>query len=328
MRTFDARIRSRLNGAKQQETHQRHKDYNSSKYNVKIKWENGEQTFKPLNIIFADDPITLAIYAKENNLLNTEGWKKLKRIARRQQKFGRLIKQAKLRSFRTSPKYMYGYQVPSTYEEALDFDRKNNNTKYDTFIDKGLFNVSNIPRGFKKIKVHLVFAVKHDGRHKSRLVSRGDLTDIPVTSVYAGVVSLRGLRMCIFLAELNGMEAYATDIGNAYLETVTQEKVCIKAGPEFGSKEGHLLIIHKALYGLKSSGKEFGDLLSSCLKELGFTPSKAEPEIFMREKNGIYEYIATYVDDLCLVMKEPEAFLEILQTEPYCFKLKGTCHFT
>ena len=30
------------------------------------------------------------------------------------------------------------------------------------------------------------------------------------------------------------MEAYATDIGNAYLEAKTLEKVCIRAGAEFG----------------------------------------------------------------------------------------------
>ena len=76
----------------------------------------------------------------------------------------------------------------------------------------------------------------------------GHLTNTPVDSVYAGVVSLQGLCICIFLAELNGMEAYATDIGNAYLEATTKEKVCIKAGPEFGDKEGHLLVIHKKRY--------------------------------------------------------------------------------
>jgi hypothetical protein len=41
------------------------------------------------------------------------------------------------------------------------------------------------------------------------------------------------------------LTAYATDIGNAYLEAVSstqQEKVCIKTGPEFGELKGHLLI--------------------------------------------------------------------------------------
>ena len=230
------------------------------------------------------------------------------------------------------------YVIPATYKEALELDKRNGNTKwtnatalemkqlddYDTFIDKGIFHRSKIPTGFQRIKVHLIFAVKHDGRHKSRLVSRGDLTEVPTSSVYAGVVSLRGLQMVIFIAELNGMEAYATDIGNVNLEAVTQEKVCIIAGPECGEKQGHLLIIYKALYGLRSSGKEFGDLLAACLKDLGFSPSKAEAEIFMRERNGAYEYVATYVDDLCLVMKNPEEFLSILQSEPYSFKLKGS----
>ena len=56
--------------------------------------------------------------------------------------------------------------------------------------------------------------------------------------------------MIVFIAELNGQELYGADIGNAYLETKTKEKVCFVAGPEFGDYEGHLLLIHKALYGL------------------------------------------------------------------------------
>jgi hypothetical protein len=30
--------------------------------------------------------------------------------------------------------------------------------------------------------------------------------------------------------------------------------VCIIAGPEFGNLQGHVMIIYKALYGLRSSG--------------------------------------------------------------------------
>ena len=59
------------------------------------------------------------------------------------------------------------------------------------------------------------------------MVADGHLTDVPLDSMHSGVVSLRGLRMCIFLAELNKVEAHATNIGNAYLEAKTEEKVCI-----------------------------------------------------------------------------------------------------
>src|SRR6056300_1198686 len=220
--------------------------YKGSAYNVLIEWENGEITPEPLGIIGADDPVACAIYARNNNLLDTPGWKRFKTIAKRQKKLLRMVNQAKLRSFRTAPKYMYGFEIPKDYKDALRLDRLNGNTRwqdatkvemdqlaeYKVFIDMGLGTP--IPKGFQRTRVHLVYACKHDGRHKARLVADGHLTDIPVDSVYSGVVSLRGLKMMIFLAELNGLELWATDIGNAYLEAYTKEKVAIIAGPEFG----------------------------------------------------------------------------------------------
>ena len=52
------------------------------------------------------------------------------------------------------------------------------------------------------------------------------MTKHPEDSVYSSVVSLRSLRLVTFLAELNGLELMAGDIGNAYLEAYTDEKVC------------------------------------------------------------------------------------------------------
>ena len=137
---------------------------------------------------------------------------------------------------------------------------------------------------------------------------------------------MRGLRTCLFIGELDGMEPWATDIGNAYLEALTSEKICIRAGPEFGDLEGHLLIIYKALYGLKTSGKAFGQLLQECLRDLGFVPSLAEGSIFMRKcpTADHYEYVATYVDNLAIIMKDPQSLIDQLMAAPHNFKLKGS----
>jgi hypothetical protein len=85
------------------------------------------------------------------------------------------------------------------------------------------------------------------------MVANGHLTDIPLESVYSGVISLHGLQIVTFLAELNGLDLWATDIGDAYLEAFTMEQNCIVAGPEFGQLEGHYLVIVKALYGIRTS---------------------------------------------------------------------------
>ena len=63
--------------------------------------------------------------------------------------------------------------------------------------------VTNPPKGYPRIKVHLVFAVKFDGRHKARLVLDGHLTPEPIENIYSCVVSLRNLRLVIFLGKLS-----------------------------------------------------------------------------------------------------------------------------
>ncbi len=134
---------------------------------------------------------------------------------------------------------------------------------------------------------------------------------------------MKSLRTVIFLAELNGLKTWATDIGNAYLEAETSEKVFIIAGPEFGELEGHTLVIFKALYGLRSSGLRWSEKFSLCLRDMGFFPSLADPCIWMRRVDNHYEYIAVYVDDLAIASKCPAGIIRAL-TEDYKFKLKGT----
>ena len=59
------------------------------------------------------------------------------------------------------------------------------------------------PEGHKIIRVHFVFDVKHDRRHKSRLLADTHLSNVPFSSAYPGVVSLQGIILVLFVAELN-----------------------------------------------------------------------------------------------------------------------------
>ena len=312
-----------------------HKDYKGSMYNVGIEWENGEKTYEPLDQVAADDPVTCAVYAKENDLLEMPSWRRFKRIARREQKMLRMVNQAKLKSYRRSPKYKFGFQIPQDHWEAMLLDEQAGNTKwadaekqeldcldsYQTFQDLGLG--AKAPTGYKKIKLITVYDVKHDGRHRASIVAGGHLTDVPLESVYSGVVSLRGIRLLVFLAELNGLEAWGTDISSAYLEAKTKEKIYVIAGPEFGELAGHTLVIYKALYGLRTSGVRWHERLADCLTDMGFFLCKSEPDIWIRHCGDHWEYIATYVVDLAIVSKNPQEIINVLETK-HNFKLKGS----
>ena len=61
-----------------------------------------------------------------------------------------------------------------------------------------------------------------------------------------------------------------------------REKIWTRAGPEFGSDEGKVMIIVRALYGLRSSGAAFRALLAETLYDLNYRPSYVDPDVYMR----------------------------------------------
>ena len=306
-------------------------DQKGSKYNVMVEWESGEVTYEPLALISKDDPITCAVYAKKHDLLDTTGWKHPKRYAKISKRLIRAVKQSWIRQVRASARYQHGFQVPKDYNDAIRLDKKNSNTHWQDAMSLELTGKAQFhngkavtPDGFQKIRVHFVYAVKHDGRFKARLVADGHLTKEPVESIYSGVVSLRSLRMVVFLSQLNDLKIWGADVGIAYLEVYTDEKLCTIAGPEFKELQGHLLIMIKALHGTHSGGARWHDRLFDILQGLKFKPSKADPDVWMRPEPGgtCYEYIAVYVDDLAIAAKDPQAFCNELKKK-YNLKLKG-----
>ena len=110
-------------------------------------------------------------------------------------------------------KYKFGFRIPQHSKEALELNKDSNNNlwaqaicnelnqthEYKTF--KNLGKGVSPPTGYKRICVHFVFDVKHDGCHKARLVADGHLTDEPEDTIYSSIVSLQSLRLVVVVAE-------------------------------------------------------------------------------------------------------------------------------
>ena len=94
--------------------------------------------------------------------------------------------------------------------------------------------------------------------------------------------------------------------------------------PEFEELQGHVLVMHKALYATRSGGACWHDKHFDIHHQMGFKPSKAEPDIWMKSSkdDNHYDYIAVYVDDLAICMEDPQAYSDTLK-EKYKLKLKG-----
>ena len=85
------------------------------------------------------------------------------------------------------------------------------------------------------------------------------------------------------------------------------------------------MLITRALYGLKSAGKAFRAHLAETFYDMGFIPSLADPDVWMRsavKEDGFkyWEYILAYVDDVLCISHQPLSTMKRLQES---FKMKG-----
>jgi hypothetical protein len=221
--------------------------------------------------------------------------------------------------------HKYGIEIPNNNEHAYEIDRKTGTTFWKDAFSKEMHNVGvafevleeakMAPVGWSKVTGHLVWDVKMDFTRKARWVLDGHKTPNPVGSAYAGVVSRESVRIAFTYAALNGVNICAADIRNAYLQAPSSQKDYIICGPEFGIEHvGKVALIHRALYGGKSAGKDFRNHLQSCMRHLDFMSYPADPDVWMRpathsDGSEYYEYILLYTDDAQVVGQHAERVL-------------------
>jgi hypothetical protein len=96
-------------------------------------------------------------------------------------------------------------------------------------------------------------------------------------------------------------------------------------GPDFGSEVGSIMVVKKAIYRLKSSGEAFRAHLAETLHDLGYSSTKADPDVWIRpavKPDGFkyYEMLLVYVDDVLSISHDAEATMNGIRA---VFKLKN-----
>ena len=115
----------------------------------------------------------------------------------------------------------------------------------------------------------------------------------------------------------NDLEILGFDVLNAYLNAPCQEKNWVNAGPEFGGDKGSMMIVKKALYGLKLSGFSWKKMLVQNLEDMGYKSSIADPDVFIQpaaKPDGFeyYEFLLMYVDKCLCVSAKPGKTMDAL----------------
>jgi hypothetical protein len=302
-------------------------------WQILCQWKDGSTNWVALKDTKQSYPIQLAEYAIANRIDDEPAfaWWVSSVMRKREQIL------AKVKSKYWQRTHKFGLRIPKSVDEALAIDKSNGDTQWWDAICKEMKNVrpafekwesteKELPPGYQKIKCHFIFDIKmgENFRRKARLVANGNETEAPSALTYSSVVSRDSVRIALLIASLNDLKLLACDIQNAYLTADCREKIYIKAGHEFGSEAGSIMVIRKALYGLKSSGAAFRAHLAETLYDLNYQPTKGDPDVWIRpaiKSNGFeyYEMVLVYVDDILCISEQPELTMKGIQAT---FKLK------
>lgn len=304
-----------------------------------VEWKDGSVDWIPLKDLKQSNPIELAEYAFANGIEEEPAFKWWAKVTLR--KRDRIISKVKTKYWRTSHKF--GIRVPKTVEEAIRIDKETGTDHWTKAIAKEMKNVriafdklenitveemrsGKVRPGYSFCGTHMVFDIKMDGMftRKARLVADGHKTSAPTSITYSSVVSRDSVRLAFMIASLNNLNVFACDIGNAYLNAKCREKLWTIAGTEFGSEKGSVMIIARALYGLKSSGAAWRAKLADTLRDIGYRPSEADPDVWIKKEiqpNGTinWKYMLVYVDDILHVAHDPKHDMDLL-SETYRLK--------
>ena len=286
-----------------------------------VKWKDKSESWIHLKDLKESHPVDLAEYARARGISDEAAFAWWVPYTLRKRDI--ILSAVKHRIRKTTHKY--GIEIPTNVEHAYRIDKKNGSTFWRDAIQTEIHNNGiafkvlsegeKAPHEWHKVTGHMVFDVKMDFTRKARWVLDGHKTPDPIGSTYAGVVSRESVRIAFTYAALNDLDVCAADIRNAYLQAPSSQKDYIVCGPEFGLENvGKVALIHRALYGGKSAGRDFRNHLRSCMKHLDFTSCPADPDVWMRpakKSDGslYYEYILLYTDDALVVGDNAETTL-------------------
>ena len=231
------------------------------------------------------------------------------------------VREPERRSIRTrkSPEY-YGEWVniasvtdePKTVKEALSGPKSEEWNKamlseMKSLNDNEVWELVKLPEGRKAIGCKWIFKTKVDGdgnieRYKARLVAQGFTQKFGVDydQTFSPVVSFESVRSIIAIAAKNGLKLHQMDVKTAFLNGELKEEIFLKQPEGFVVKghEDYVCKLKRSIYGLKQSARCWNVELDRKLKNMGFSQSKNDPCIYIKEAREGYCIIAVYVDDL------------------------------
>ena len=227
---------------------------------------------------------------------------------------------------------------PSTYKEAALSPHwvQAMQAEIDALQTNHTWIEVSLPPGKRAISSKWVYKIKlkADGsleRYKVRLVIRGNTQKegIDYTETFSPVVKMTTIRTIIALAAAIKWPLYQLDVNNAFLHGDLHEEVYMKMPEGIPNPTNKVCKLQKSLYGLEQASRQWHAKLADFLKKQGYTQSKNDYSLFLKNSAQHLTIVAVYVDDILLIGSDPTVIQELKHNLNIAFGIKdlGFLHY-
>ena len=175
----------------------------------------------------------------------------------------------------------------SAWKEAMDSEMK-------SLVENEVFTVTKLPQGKKAIGSRWVFSVKKDPEgntlHKARFVAKGysQVQGSDYSETFAPTPKMTTIRMLMQVSAEHDLTVHQMDVKTAYLNAPIDCEVYLTQPEGYEEREDGVKLVwrlHKSLYGLKQSGRNWNFVLSEFFIQKDFKQSKVDACLFTKQEN-------------------------------------------
>jgi hypothetical protein len=225
-------------------------------------------------------------------------------------------------------------QVPGSYQEALS--SKDAPLWWEAmceeiaaFKETGTFELVPRPKGKNIVDGKWLYKVKQvvaavAKPHKARYVAKGfsQRQGVDYFDTFSPTAKHTTLRVLLHIAAALDLELHQMDVSVAFLQGDLAEEIYLKPAPGFEdpSNPDWVWLLKRPVYGLKQSPRQWHAKLKDTLLAMGFTPSFADPSLFIRIQPGFF--VLVYVDDFTLASNSSDDLKAFKRELMQQFKMK------
>lgn len=194
------------------------------------------------------------------------------------------------------------------------------------------FTLCPLPKGKETVGGKWVYTVKNsvDGSkvHKARYVAKGysQVQGINYRETFSPTADMTSVRSLVHMAAHYDLELHQMDVKTAYLHAPIDCELYIEQpeGFQISSETGEKLVckLHKSLYGLKQSGRNWNKLLHDHLTEHAFKQNPADHCVYSKNNEGKKIILVVWVDDLIIAASDKDSLSDVKEMLRSRFNMK------